>query len=102
MIDEVVNSILEAEDTAKRRIEEAEAKASEIIADAESQAEALRKQATAQNKDYQAETLSNADTEAEREANQLLAQLNAKTDSDVSKLEERIADAVKVILESLK
>ena len=102
MIEEVVNSILEAEDVAKKRIEEAETKASEIVSDAETQAETLRKQAAASNKEYQAETLSNADAEAEREANELLAKLNAKTDSDVSKLEGRIAGAVKVILESLK
>ena len=34
MIEEVVNSILEAEDVAKRRIEGAEAKALEIVAQA--------------------------------------------------------------------
>ena len=37
MIEEVVNSILEAEDVAKRRIAEAEAKAAEIVAEAEAE-----------------------------------------------------------------
>ena len=101
MIEEVVNSILEAEDVAKKRIEDAEAKAAEIVAQAEIQAETLRKHASQNNKEYQAKSLSDADAEAEREAVQLLAELNAKTDSEMTDLEKRIANTVKVILESL-
>ena len=101
MIEEVVNSILEAEDVAKRRIEDAEAKASEIVAQAEIQAEALKRQAALSNKEYQAKTLSAADAEAERKAQELLTKLNAKTDSEMTELERRIAKTVKVILESL-
>ena len=101
MIEEVVNSILEAEDVAKRRVEAAEAKAAEIVAQAEVQAENLRKKAAANNKEYQAKTLSDADSEAERKAQDLLARLNAKTDGEMTALEKRIANAVKVILESL-
>ena len=101
MIEEVVNSILEAEDVAKRRVEDAEARASEIVAQAEMQAEALRKQAAQRNKEHQAKTLSDADAEAERKAQELLADLNAKTDSEMSVLEKRIAKAVTQILESL-
>ena len=101
MIEEVVNSILEAEDVAKRRVEDAEAKAAEIVAQAEIQAETLRKQAAQSNKEYQAKALSEADGEAERQARELLAQLNAKTDSEMTEIEKRIAKTVKVILESL-
>ena len=101
MIEEVVNSILEAEDVAKRRVADAEAKAAEIVAQAEVQAENLRKKAATNNKEYQAQTLSDADAEAERKAQDLLARLNAKTDSELTALEKRIASAVKVILESL-
>ena len=101
MIEEVVNSILEAEDVAKRRVEDAEARASEIVAQAELQAETLRKQAAQSNKEHQAKTLSQADVEAERKAKELLAELNAKTDAEMSVLEKRIAKAVTVILESL-
>ncbi|MCH5153168.1 MAG: hypothetical protein J1F68_04345 [Clostridiales bacterium] len=101
MIEEVVNSILEAEDVAKRRIAEAEAKASEIVAQAEIQAETLRKQASASNKERQAKSLTEADAEAERQASELLERLNAKTDSELTQLEKRIQGAVKVILESL-
>ena len=101
MIEEVVNSILEAEDVAKRRVADAETKAAEIVAQAEVEAENLRKKAAANNKEYQAKTLSDADSEAERKAQDLLARLNAKTDGEMTALEKRIANAVKVILESL-
>ena len=101
MIEEVVNSILEAEDVAKRRVEDAEARASEIVAQAEMQAEALKRNAAQSNKEFQAKTLSYADAEAERKARELLAELNAKTDGEMTALEKRIKSAVKVILESL-
>ena len=101
MIEEVVNSILEAEDLAKRRVEAAEIKAGEIVAQAELQAEALRRNAAQSNKEHQAKVLSQADAEAERQARELLARLNAATDDEMSQLEKRIANTVKVILESL-
>ena len=101
MIEEVVNSILEAEDVAKRRIEDAEAKAADIVAQAEIQAESMRKLASHSNKEYQAKALSVADDEAERQAQALLTELNATTDSEMTKLDKRVASAVKVILESL-
>ena len=101
MIEEVVNSILEAEDVAKRRVADAEAKAADIVAQAEMQAETLKRNATQSNKEYQTKRLSEADAEAERMARDLLAELNAKTDSEMTDLEKRIANTVKVILESL-
>ena len=101
MIEEVVNSILDAEDEAKRRIERAEVKAGEIVAHAETQAEALKRQASASNKQYQAQALTQADVEAEHQAEALVTQLNAQTDGEISKLEKRIDKAVKVILESI-
>ena len=101
MIEEVVNSILEAEDVAKKRIEAAEQKASEIVAAAEMQAEQLKKQASVDNKEYFGKSLSSADATAEREAKQLLDELNAKTDGEVKNLEKRVDGAVKIILESL-
>ena len=101
MIEEVVNSILEAEDVAKRRVEDAEARASEIVAQAEIQAEALKKKAAQNNKEFQAKILSDADAEAERKARELLTELNAKTDGEMTEIEKRIAKTVKVILESL-
>ena len=61
----------------------------------------MKKKAAQGNKEYQARRLSEADVEAERQARELLAELNAKTDGEMSELEKRIAGAVKVILESL-
>ena len=101
MIEEVVNSILEAEDVARERVAAAEQKAGEIVAAAEMQAEQLKKQASQDNKQYFNKSLSCADAEAEREAKQLIAELNAKTDEEVKKLEKRVDGAVKIILESL-
>ncbi len=43
MIEEVVNSILEAEDAARQRVAEAEREASEIVSAAEIEAESLKK-----------------------------------------------------------
>ena len=101
MIEEVVNSILEAEDVAKRRIEDAETKAAEIVAQAEIKAETLKRQAAQNNKKHQLDTLAKADTEAERKAEELLNQLNAKTDSEMTAIEKRVESAVKLILELL-
>ena len=101
MIEEVVNSILEAEDVAAKRVEAAEQKAAEIVAAAEQQAEQLKKQASQDNKEYLSKSLSCADADAEREAKKLLVELNAHTDGEVKKLEKRVDGAVKIILESL-
>lgn len=101
MIEEVVNSILEAEDVAKQRIAEAEQKANEIVSAAELHADQLKKQASADNKAYLAEKLQQADSLAEKQASKRLAELNAQTDAEIAQLEQRVDGAVKIILESL-
>lgn len=101
MIEEVVNSILEAEDVAKARVETAEQKAAEIVTSAEIAAEQLRKQASQDNKEYLNKSLTKADAEAERAAQDLLVKLNSQTDGEVKDLEKRVKGAVKIILESL-
>lgn len=101
MIEEVVNSILEAEDVAKERIAQAEQKAGEIVSSAENQADKIKKQASADNKAYLAEKLQQADELAEKHAREHLAELNAQTDAEIAQLEKRIDGAVKIILESL-
>ena len=99
MIEEVVNSILEAEDEAKKRVENAERQASEIINNAEAQADKLKKQAAASNKEYLNQKLSAADDEALKEARKTLEELSSKTDEEMSDLEKRIANTAKIILE---
>ena len=101
MIEEVVNSILEAEDEAKKRVENAEREAGEIVAKAEIEADRLKKSAAINNKAYLNEKLADADEEAAKEARRILTELNAKTDSEMSEVEKRIANTAKIILELL-
>ena len=101
MIEEVVNSILEAEDEEKRRIENAEREAGEIVSKAELEADQIKKSAALNNKKYLNEKLSAADSEAEKEARRILSELNAATDAEMSELNKGIANTAKMILELL-
>ena len=74
MIEEVVNSILEAEDVAKRRITEAETTAAEIANNGEIAVEAMRKTAAEQNKTYFAESMAAADVRAGQACNRISRQ----------------------------
>ena len=99
MIEEVVNSILEAEDEAKKRIENAERQAGEIVSNAEAQADKLKKEAATSNKEHLNKMLSAADEQALQEARKTLEELSSKTDEEMSDLEKRIANTAKIILE---
>ena len=101
MIEEVVNSILEAEDEAKRRVENAEREAAEIVSNAEIEADKLRKAAAASNKAYLHDKLAAADEQADRNAEQVLAKFKKQTDQEVSELEKRVESTAKIILELL-
>lgn len=100
MIEEVVNSILEAEDVAKRRIEEAQAKANEIVAAAEVKAAEFKKQQTLENKQRFAAAVKQADEQASERASSRLAELNKQTDGEISTYAKNIDKAVKIILEA--
>ena len=80
MIEQTVNSIIEAEDEAKRRIAAAEVKAAEILNEGELAAEAMRKQAAADNK-------------------KIVAEANAAADSEAKGYAANVDKAVKIILE---
>ena len=101
MIEEVVTSILEAEDEAKRRVENAEREAGEIVSNAEITADKLKKAAAADNKKYLNAKLAAADDEAMQKARKILEELTAKTDAEMSDLEKRVANTAKIILELL-
>ena len=88
MIEQTVNSILEAEDEAKRRIAEAESKAAEVLNNGELAVEALRKQAA-------------ADKLAAEKAAEYLAKQNAAADAENKTYAVNVDKAVKTILESL-
>ena len=98
MIEEVVNSILEAEDVAKRRIAEAEAKAAEIEAEAE--VSALKKQQAAFAKRDFAEQIKKAEELADDKAAKRLAELNGEADRQTADYAKNIDKAVKIIIEA--
>lgn len=101
MIEQTVNSILEAEDEAKRRISEAESKAAEVLNNGELAVEALRKQAAADNKAFVAEAQAAADKLAAEKAAEYLAKQNAAADAENKTYAVNVDKAVKTILESL-
>ncbi|HCY49897.1 MAG TPA: hypothetical protein DHU79_06530 [Clostridiales bacterium] len=101
MIEQTVNSILEAEDEAKRRIAEAESKAAEVLNNGELAVEALRKQAAADNKAFVAEAQAAADNLAAEKAAEYLAKQNAAADAENKTYAVNVDKAVKTILESL-
>ena len=101
MIEQTVNSILEAEDEAKRRIAEAESKAAEVLNNGELAVEALRKQAAADNKAFVAEAQAAADKLAAEKAADYLAKQNAAADAENKTYAVNVDKAVKTILESL-
>lgn len=101
MIEQTVNSILEAEDEAKRHIAEAESKAAEVLNNGELAVEALRKQAAADNKAFVAEAQAAADKLAAEKAAEYLAKQNAAADAENKTYAVNVDKAVKTILESL-
>lgn len=101
MIEQTVNSILEAEDEAKCRIAEAESKAAEVLNNGELAVEALRKQAAADNKAFVAEAQAAADKLAAEKAAEYLAKQNAAADAENKTYAVNVDKAVKTILESL-
>ena len=102
MIEEVVNSILEAEDVAKRRVADAETTAAEIVNNGEIAVEAMRKAATEQNKAYFAESMAAADVRAAQAASEYLGKVNAETDAELARYVVNVDKAVKIILEQCK
>lgn len=102
MIEEVVNSILEAEDVAKRRVADAETTAAEIVNNGEISVEAMRKTAAEQNKTYFAESMAAADVRAAQAASEYLGKVNAQTDAELARYVVNVDKAVKIILEQCK
>ena len=88
MIEEVVTSILDAEDKAKAMVVSAEENAAQVVVEAEKLAESKLKQASEDNKAYQFAQMSKADAEA-----------NAQTDEDMKKYFANVDKAVSAILE---
>lgn len=100
MIEETVNSILEAEDAAEKKIAEAKVQANDIVSSAENKADAFKKQQSAANKQTYAEKSRKIDEQSAVKAQQYLAEQNAQTDKEIAAYEKNIDVAVKIILES--
>ena len=98
MIEEVVNSILEAEDVAQQKIAQAKREAADLVARAEIEADNFKKQSSAQNKEAFAQQSKQLEKQAEENAAQELARLNAETDKEISAYDKNVDSAVKIIL----
>ena len=84
MIEEVVNSILQAEDVAKERVAEENAKA-----------------AAAENKRHYQQVIADAEQSASEQSAELLSRLNAESDKEIEKFRANKQMAVNIILENL-
>lgn len=101
MIEEVVNSILEAEDVAAKKIAQAKQEANDIVSFAEAEADKLKKQKSAENKAVFAEKSKEIHLQASRNANDELTRLNAIADEETAKYEKNVDKAMKIVLEHL-
>lgn len=102
MIEEVVNSILEAEDVAQKKIAEAKQQANSIVTFAETEADKFKKQSSGASKTVFAEKSKKIEAEARDGASKTLAELNAQTDKEMVSYQKHVDAAVKIILEQFK
>ncbi len=101
MIEEVVNSILQAEDAAKEKIADAEKRASQIVSFADLQAEEKQREASLETKAHYKKVIADAEKIAEEQSAELLARLNEESDKEAENYRKNTQKAVKIILESL-
>lgn len=101
MIEEVVNSILQAEDAAKEKIADAEKRASQIVSLADLQAEEKQREAALETKAHYKQVIADAEKIAEEQSAELLARLNEESDKEAENYRKNTQKAVKIILESL-
>lgn len=101
MIEEVVNSILEAEDVAQRKIDDAKSQAGNIVGHAEAEADKFKKQASAANKQLLSDGMRRIEQQTSESAGGLLAEMNCQADKEMAQYEKNVDNAVKIILEHL-
>ena len=102
MIEEVVSSILQAEDVAAQKIEAAKQTASDIVSSAEAEADKFKKQTSARNKEVFVEGMQHIEHQTVAIFHGTLAELNAQADKEMTNYEKNVDKAVKIILEHLK
>lgn len=101
MIEEVVKSILEAEDKAEKMVEQARVQAGQTAADAEAECDRIRKEGSAKVKARVAEEYRLAAQAAEKAARQEEEKLAAEVDRQCGEYAKNVDAAVKIVLESL-
>ncbi|MCM1043573.1 MAG: hypothetical protein NC350_05140 [Corallococcus sp.] len=101
MIEEVVNSILDAEDEAKRKIALSEQMAEKAVEAAEKLAESKLAKAAEQNKARWTEALADAELQSSQRAASELAALNAQTDDEIKLYGANLSSAVDAVMEKL-
>lgn len=100
MIEEVVGSILEAEDVAAQRIAQARAQAAEIVAQAQAQADALRKQRGTENRQSYERQCNQGKKLAQQTSEEELQRLTQAADQEVESYAKNTQKAIGIILEN--
>ena len=101
MIEEVVKSILEAEDKAEKMVEQARVQAGQTAADAAAACDRIRTEGSAKVKARVAEEYRLAAQAAEKAARQEEEKLAAEVDRQCGEYAKNVDAAVKIVLESL-
>lgn len=102
MIEQVVNSIIEAEDAAKKVVNEAESQATQIITASELKASKITKDAHQSNKDYFSDRMTNIDGETTSKVSTYIEKEQKVVDKEMLTYSDNVDKAVKYILENIK
>lgn len=99
MVQEVVNSIIEAEDKAKEMVGKAQSEANNIVANAETQADKMLHDALKANKEYQRKELQTAQDKADQQADKQLKADCQAIDESLGDYQGKVDSAVKLVME---
>ncbi|MEG1706264.1 MAG: hypothetical protein RR086_02125 [Clostridia bacterium] len=102
MIEEVINSIIEAEDVSAKKIEEATEHASDIRNNANNEADKLLRDATLELKKLSLKLTEEADKSADIKAKECYISETAKADEVIKKYARNVNLAVKYVVERVK
>lgn len=101
MVEDVVNSIIEAEDKAKQKIAQAEEQATKIVEEAEKLADTYQHRNVASNRQKVVEFNAKSQEKANQKAEEQLNKERNKVDESLKENEKRLPDAIKYILENI-
>jgi hypothetical protein len=101
MVQETINSIVEAEEVAESRIEKAKEEANKILLDSENKAEKLRTDAAEKRKQMIKQRDMEANEAAKKEAESVYSLGKEKADNDIKAVEGKKAAAVTFLMGSI-